>query len=94
MAALRITLNQTYQKGNTLVHYLAMWGDECAEVLQYLVRVRTASDKPALDLNVLNHMGNNSESSRKIEASHQSPSESALLIGWVDVLEGVVAHNY
>lgn len=58
MATLRIPLNQTYQKGNTIIHYLAMWGDECSEVLQYLVRVRTPDDKPAFDLNALNHMGN------------------------------------
>lgn len=74
MAALRIPLNQLHQKGNTLVHYLAMWGDECSEVLQYLVRVRTADDRPAFDLNILNHMGNPSLSYLFLSYSFRVPA--------------------
>ncbi|XP_046437513.1 uncharacterized protein LOC124188739 [Daphnia pulex] len=57
MSALRIPLNQTYEKGNTVIHYLAMWGDEFYEVLRYLVRVRTPDNKLAFDLNARNHTG-------------------------------------
>lgn len=57
MSALRIQLNQTYEKGNTLIHYLAIWGDEFNQVLSYLVRVRTPDDKLAFDLNARNHTG-------------------------------------
>jgi hypothetical protein len=57
MSALRIPLNQTYEKGNTIIHYLSMWGDEFFEVLRYLVRVRTPDNKLAFDLNSRNHTG-------------------------------------
>ena len=57
MSALRIPLNQTYEKGNTLIHYLSMWGDEFNEVLRYLVRIKTPDDKMAFDLNARNHTG-------------------------------------
>lgn len=57
MSALRIPLNQTYEKGNTLIHYLAIWGDDFNEVLRYLVRIRTPDDKIAFDLNARNHTG-------------------------------------
>lgn len=57
MSALRIPLNQTYEKGNTVIHYLAMWGDDYNEVLRYLVRVRAVDNKLAFDLNARNHTG-------------------------------------
>ena len=61
MSALRIPLNQTYEKGNTIIHYLSMWGDEFFEVLRYLVRVRTPDNKLAFDLNARNHTGKKKE---------------------------------
>ena len=57
MCSLNIPLNQTYEKGNTIIHYLAIWGDEFNDVLRYLVRIRTADNKPAFDLNARNHTG-------------------------------------
>lgn len=57
MSGLRIPLNQTYQnKSNTLIHEISSWG--YVQVLQYLVRVRTADGtRPAFDLNASNREG-------------------------------------
>jgi len=56
MSALRIPMNQSYQKGNSLIHEISSWGDDA--VLQYLLRVRTDDNSaPAFDLNATNREG-------------------------------------
>jgi len=57
MASLGIRLNQSYEKGNTVIHHLAKYGDEYATVLEYLIRIKQPNGCPAFDLDARNHEG-------------------------------------
>jgi len=58
MTSLSIPLDQTYDdKGNSIIHCVAIWGDHYSHVLEYLIRIATSGASGAFDLNATNHRG-------------------------------------
>ena len=57
MSSLGLSLNQTFQKGDSLIHNVVTWGDEYNQVLRYLLRVKMPDGRPAFDINARNHTG-------------------------------------
>ena len=91
MSILGVPLSQTYQKGNTIVHYLAKWGDEFAAVLKYLIRVRRLDGSLAFDLDARNHEGRSAL--QDAVTAYRPASESAHGFSHTAVISLLVKHG-